>query len=83
MFSSVCRVFSMAASSHEHLKHLNTSAIGVGVDIWLVDERGLARDGDVSGALGVQGVFSLVEGRNTPHTSTNGLPPVFADGDAA
>lgn len=84
VFSSVCQVFSMIASSYEHLKHLNTSHGRVGLVVRTVDGKGRGIGRSISAAFGVHGVYSLVEGRNTLRTSTNGWRAVFmADGDAA
>ena len=84
VFSSVCRVFSMPACSYEHLKHLNTSPERVELVVEVVGGKGRGKDGSVSAALGVHGVYPLVEGRNTSHTSMNGRTAVFiAIGGAA
>lgn len=47
---------------------------------WLVGEEGRSGSGSGFSSLGVQGVYPLVEGQNTQHTSMCGCLSVFMSG---
>lgn len=83
VFRDVCQVSDVLGCGNEHRKHLNTSlgsAVNDGGSGWITGMRAVERR---SAPFGVQGVFSLMAGMNTPDTSSEDMAIVFCQGDGA